>query len=488
MAQDATHYQLNEAADLGDSGPRKSAAQRADAVGYHGRNAGSRHGGGASRRVGTSRGAGTPRGDKFRGDGTPRGDKSRGGGTPRGRDSASAAHHKTRAGLKLAARKKQQKQQKVGVDSGDSGEEVTDDFVQEKPEQGNAGGDDAAQDGNANHDAANAVQPQQAGSVLNKRVSYDFEIPPPGIEATAAFFQREFRDKKLIKALSVPYFRPFRQADLQDDRVVQALMNRSRWTSPADDEETVVLKNLIVLFQLTNSMEQCLTDERTADERARTWALISNLWYVTAYVVPDMAVLPWVGPNAAQRAVALFARMRNDAQLIWEDKRGRRMPQDPLLFLLLELLDEYQRFTFQRSPWPFVSDMDFEGLLHIRPGQFEEVVRDGSLFSKIWPLFEGHINTRALRSKWPPISQPSWEPALTRSAAFVADEAAWRRLIMAHRVRTSKDMAADWLRRGFPPCSFGATVAQQTLTSAPQTTSTSSSRRLCPRTSTSSSG
>ena len=214
------------------------------------------------------------------------------------------------------------------------------------------------------------------------------------------------QDNELVEALSVPYFGTFRVADLQDERVVRALMNEAEWADEDDDAQTVVIKNLIVLFHLTNSMEQCLGDGTTAPQRAHAWAQICNLWGVTAFVVPEVFALLWCGPNPAQRAVDVFARMRREVQLRLEDKKDWPMPDNPLVFLLLELVAEHERFITWRTPQPFIAEEAFQQLMITRRDELIALLKNedrrSEVFTKLWPCFEGRYEWDDFRGMWLP--------------------------------------------------------------------------------------
>lgn len=164
--------------------------------------------------------------------------------------------------------------------------------------------------------------------------------------------------------------------------VARCLSTRTLWGDSEDSETTVVVKNLVVLFQLVNHYQDCWpqSDDDTGTGARFLWGEIYRSWTGNNHTG---------GTNIAELAVGIFTHARYVYLLEVESHVDHIMePACPLFALLLKLVQEAMSFGKTGKP---AHSLLPQGSLSARRVHraitFNRLVqRDrDSLFAHMWP-------------------------------------------------------------------------------------------------------
>jgi len=199
------------------------------------------------------------------------------------------------------------------------------------------------------------------------------------------------------KYLSIPFFARI-DLDGVDVDLLSGLRSRDHWASRDDSDEQAVVKNLIVLFQIINSVQDCwpgiqpvecaYTETVNRAEALSVWITIQRAWRVCHWI-DSLSTKP--RDNVAREAWKLFSQAREEQQSRVEDRLlVVDEPTDPLVLFLLRLIHEDQRFRRTRVP-TYRSTVHFDQNLYRlawRWSTFDMVAKKAfkSLFDKMWVL------------------------------------------------------------------------------------------------------
>ncbi len=192
-------------------------------------------------------------------------------------------------------------------------------------------------------------------------------------------------NQQVAAFLSLPHFAPI---DIfVGPEVVEALRSRT-WSRKRDDDKTVLTKNLIALYQLINSLQDCYPDNDDVAETREFWDHVQKLWCVDAAQDWLLAIKNQL--NVALTVVNTFNQRRERYQLAVEDRMDKaREPEGPLIPLLLQLIHENMRFARTRKPAHVMPRLSMVEVLDIRTKAWATIVQDvggcrKKLFEEMW--------------------------------------------------------------------------------------------------------
>ncbi len=220
------------------------------------------------------------------------------------------------------------------------------------------------------------------------------------------------RDPNATGVLSLPYFSPV--GPMVWKGIKMALTNPTPWANERlDDQRTVVVKNLIVLYQLANAMQDCLSREDRTPGRIQAglvWKAIQLLWNVCAEdTAPgSTAYLTYQMYNSLRETRQLEIEDRlvhMDAAAVAAEAEGDK-ERNGQLHLLLALVDEAKRFERAGGVEYGISGGSFPRHLSMRMSTFDAllVYNKKKLFEDMWAAAAGPKDWNCASPRPP----PSW--------------------------------------------------------------------------------